>query len=308
MDSPLDSRQLRAFVSLARTSSMTQTAKELFLTHSAISHSMKALESDVGCRLLTTVGKKIVLTEAGETFFVHARRVVGEMRQAREAIHNLNRWGFRKLRLVAEPMLFERFLADVLAAIRKENPQLLLKIALRNPAQLEGNTAGLIAGIKPEHINDAEFSPLLTDRLQFVVNPSHRWAASPEEAQENCAKEPCILFPPDDPLRRMTDAYFLQAEINLNVVAEVDSISAVIALVRRKFGVAILPLWSIKRELAEGRLATVPLGRRALSATWGILHPQGPRLGNVERQFLSACEAKARQLGRTAQNASPTPK
>ena len=46
MHEPLDSRQLRAFGVLARTGSFTQTARELHLTQSAISHAMKALERD----------------------------------------------------------------------------------------------------------------------------------------------------------------------------------------------------------------------------------------------------------------------
>ena len=50
MAEPLDTRQLRAFAILAKTSSFTQTARELNLSQSAISHSMKALEMDVGCR------------------------------------------------------------------------------------------------------------------------------------------------------------------------------------------------------------------------------------------------------------------
>ena len=47
MIAPLDSRQLRAFRILARTGSFTQTARELHLTQSGISHSMKALESEI---------------------------------------------------------------------------------------------------------------------------------------------------------------------------------------------------------------------------------------------------------------------
>ena len=86
MSTPLDSRQLKAFVTLARTGSLTETAKELFLTHSAISHSMKALENDTGCRLLTRVGKKLELTEAGEALLDHAKRIVGEMGLARAAL------------------------------------------------------------------------------------------------------------------------------------------------------------------------------------------------------------------------------
>lgn len=58
MNTIIDSRQLRAFVTLARTGSFTQTGKELFLSQSAISHGIKALERDIGCRLLDRVGKK----------------------------------------------------------------------------------------------------------------------------------------------------------------------------------------------------------------------------------------------------------
>ena len=70
MNAPFDSRQLHAFVILARTGSFTQTARELFLTQSAVSHSMKALETDVGCRLLDRLGKKVLLTQAGEQLVV----------------------------------------------------------------------------------------------------------------------------------------------------------------------------------------------------------------------------------------------
>ena len=66
MNTPLNSRQIRAFSVLARTGSFTQTARELHLTQAGISHSMKALERETGCRLLDRLGKKIVLTQAGE--------------------------------------------------------------------------------------------------------------------------------------------------------------------------------------------------------------------------------------------------
>jgi DNA-binding transcriptional LysR family regulator len=56
---PLDSRQLAAFVTLARMGSFTEGGQELFLTHSAISHSIRALESQLGCRLLNRLGKKV---------------------------------------------------------------------------------------------------------------------------------------------------------------------------------------------------------------------------------------------------------
>jgi DNA-binding transcriptional LysR family regulator len=64
MAAVLDSRQLRAFLVLARTGSFTQAARELHLTQSAISHAMKALEEDVSCRLFDRMGKEATLMSA----------------------------------------------------------------------------------------------------------------------------------------------------------------------------------------------------------------------------------------------------
>ena len=71
---PLDSRQLRALVGLAQTGSFTETARQLHLSQSAISHSIKALEEEVRCRLLDRVGKSVRLTLAGEQLLAHAKR------------------------------------------------------------------------------------------------------------------------------------------------------------------------------------------------------------------------------------------
>ena len=81
MSEILDSRQLRTFVSLARTGSFTATAKEVFITQSAVSHSMKSLEDELGCRLLNRVGKKTTLTLEGEHLLRHAQKIIAARKQ-----------------------------------------------------------------------------------------------------------------------------------------------------------------------------------------------------------------------------------
>ena len=76
-----DLRQLRAFVAVADEGSFTLAAKKLFLTQSAISHSMKALEDSLGCRLLSRLGKKTVLTEEGAVLLRRCRLILSELEQ-----------------------------------------------------------------------------------------------------------------------------------------------------------------------------------------------------------------------------------
>ena len=61
---PLDIRQLQAFEKLCSTNSFTQTAKYLHVTQSAVSHSIRSLEEDVGRKLISKRGRKIHLTQA----------------------------------------------------------------------------------------------------------------------------------------------------------------------------------------------------------------------------------------------------
>ncbi|WP_415909380.1 helix-turn-helix domain-containing protein [Oleiharenicola sp. Vm1] len=67
MHKPLDTRQLAAFAAVARRLSFTQAAKDLFLTQSAVSHALKALEDDVGARLIERSGRQPQLTPAGRS-------------------------------------------------------------------------------------------------------------------------------------------------------------------------------------------------------------------------------------------------
>src|SRR5262245_12737152 len=129
MNQAIDSRQLRAFAALVRTGSFTLAAKELFLSQSAISHSIKALESELGCRLLDRMGKRVALTLAGEQLLHHTDKILGEMAQARTALEQLGKWGKSRLRLGASATACQYILPGVLRELKKTFPQCLLSIA-----------------------------------------------------------------------------------------------------------------------------------------------------------------------------------
>jgi DNA-binding transcriptional LysR family regulator len=82
MRSILDSRKLLAFVTLARCGSFTQTARELSLTQSAVSHTIKSLEGELNCRLFDRAGRRARLTPAGQHLLEYASRILAEMEHA----------------------------------------------------------------------------------------------------------------------------------------------------------------------------------------------------------------------------------
>src|SRR5262245_5163110 len=145
MNAPLDSRQVRAFCVLARAGSFTQAARELHLTQSGISHSMKALERDVGCRLLDRLGKKIVLTQAGEQILNHAKKILQEMENARESLAHLGKWGRGRLRLGASTTACQHLIPPVLREFKESFPEHVITIEA-------GDTPELVAGLLRQRI------------------------------------------------------------------------------------------------------------------------------------------------------------
>src|SRR5207245_5902531 len=128
MSLPLDSRQLRAFSTLARTGSFTVAARQLFLSQSAVSHSMKALEQEVGCRLLDRMGKKVLLTQAGETLLHRAEKILQEMTAARKDLEQLGKWGRDRLRIVASNAASRYIMPAVLRDFKEKYPQSFISV------------------------------------------------------------------------------------------------------------------------------------------------------------------------------------
>jgi DNA-binding transcriptional LysR family regulator len=86
----LDSRKLLTFVTLAHCGSFTQTARELFLTQSAVSHAIKSLEDELECRLFDRMGRKARLTQSGQHLLEYAARILEDMQLARADLKTID--------------------------------------------------------------------------------------------------------------------------------------------------------------------------------------------------------------------------
>ncbi len=300
MKQPLDSRQLRAFCSLARTGNFTHTARELHLTQSGISHSMKALETDVGCRLLDRVGKKVVLTQAGEQLLQHAKNILSEMESARGSLLQLGKWGKGRLRLGASTTACQHLIPPVLREFKESFPDHAISLEASDSPELADalleHRIDLAVTLEIEKEQKLEFHPLFEDELCFIVSPLHPWARAGRVEHSEIPRQSHILYSKHSLTFRMIEDYFRREEMVLNTVIQVGSMEATKELVKLGLGVSILAAWIAKKELEEGSLMALPLGRRKLRRRWGVLHWRGKRLNLAEETFIGLCESACAPL------------
>jgi len=300
MSQPLDGRQLRAFSILARTGSFTETAQALHLSQSAISHSMKALEQEIGCRLLDRMGKTVVLTQAGEQLLTHAQKILQEMEFARSQIGHLGKWGSSRLRIGASTTACQHVLPAVLREFKESFPQCAISIEPGDtPEMIEAlrqHRIDLAVNLEPRRDEPLEFRPLFSDELVFVVSPLHPWAKAGKVSREEIPRQQYILYGKASYTFRMVETYFRKEQIVLHSLLDLGNMEAIKELVKLGLGVSILAPWTARKELEERSLVALPLGRRKLRRRWGVLHWRGRRLTLAEETFIGLCESVSERI------------
>lgn len=262
---------------------------------------MKALEREVGCRVLDKLGKKVVLTEAGEALLVHVERILGEMALARAELDQLGKWGQSRLRLGASSTACQHILPTVLREFRESFPQCVISIEPGDTpemiAALRDRRIDLAVNLEPRRDEPLAFRPLFTDELSFVLSPLHAWAREGRVERSQIAKQHYILYGKRSYTAEMIDEYFRQEDIVLYSSIDLGSMEAIKELVKLGLGVSILATWTCRKEIEERSLVSLPLGKRKLRRRWGVLHWRGRRLSLAEETFIGLCEQVAERFG-----------
>ena len=95
----MELRQLRYFVAVAEDGNFNRAAVRLHITQPALSRQVMALEKSLGARLLERLPRGVHLTPVGQTFLERARRILDEVKSARDLVRNAQRGEVGKLRL-----------------------------------------------------------------------------------------------------------------------------------------------------------------------------------------------------------------
>jgi LysR family transcriptional regulator, low CO2-responsive transcriptional regulator len=295
-----DTRQLTAFAALARLGSFTRAAQELCLTQSAISHAIKALEDQAGCRLFERAGRRVSLTQSGEQMLRHVDKILGEMKAARRGLDELSRWGHGRLRLGASTTACQYILPTVLREFKQSFPKCVISIDpgdhARQMEQLLDNSIDLAIMLEPVGQKELAFVPLFSDELRFLVAPGHVWAKSGRVQRDTFNEETLIVYNHTSYTFRLLEEYLREEDMPLNNILELGSMEAIKELVKIGLGVGVLAPWVAVNEITSGALVSLPLGKRKLRRQWGVGYLKGRRLSLGEETFVGLCQSVTQEL------------
>jgi DNA-binding transcriptional LysR family regulator len=276
----LELKQLRIFRTIVEVGSFTGAADQLGLSQPAISQQVRALEESLGVPLLVRAGRGARPTPAGDVLFQCSRQVLERVEdvERRFAEQTSGRAGVVRIGAPEPPCSY--LLPGAIVQVRRELPRVEVRIVSGQPATTlarldagELDVAMLPAPIDAERFRTVEVG---SDDLVAVMPPEHGWATRERLQPADFAYEPLVIYDRTSAITEATLGFLLAGGIFPTVAIEIDQLEGVKELVRAGVGVAVVPRWAARRELAAGSLVAATLGDAGVRRTWMLVFPDVP--------------------------------
>jgi LysR family transcriptional regulator, low CO2-responsive transcriptional regulator len=281
-------RQLRIFVAAARHGSFARAAEEMHISPPAVSMQISDLETSVGLPLFDRVGRSASLTMTGEYFLVHARRILGSLREAEDTIARFRglKGGTLRIGMVSTA---KYFVPRLLARFRTEHPAVELRLSVGNRESLvESLTRSdvdlAIMGRPPRELA-TRAEPFAAHPYVIVSSPTHPLAQLEHVRAAALASQPFIVREPSSGTRASMAQYFRDHQIEPFALMEMPSNETIKQAVIADMGIAFLSLHTLGLELQFGLLKILPVEDLPLMRRWFVIHPQAKTLSPAAESF-----------------------
>lgn len=277
----MDIRQLKTFIAIAEHGTFAKAADAVGLTPSAVSQQIQALESEVRAELFDRSTRPITLNSQGLQMLEAAQGLVRSADDIVDAISGKSVGGTFTIGSVRSSAL--SLLPKAIIALKNDFPGLKIKLHVANTDELLNDvvTGRLDSAMVAEYSgvpSTLRWSPFIQEPL-FAIAPK---GTRPRPAAEMLTELPYVKFISRFRLANIIETEVARSGIVTSVIAEIDTITAVVACVVNGLGVSIAP-WSALRE-AGGEVVAVPFGDPPIYRQIGLIERRAsPRAAVIDR-------------------------
>lgn len=284
--------RLRVFQSVAWNLSFTKAARELNVSQPAITRHIKELESAYGTKLFERSGNRISLTAAGRTLLTECDSLLEGYERLNYRMNLLNDKRVGHIRIGASLTIAQYILPELLACFCKDYPDISTELIMHNTVEIEEMmlaqkiNMALVEGMsrKPE----LKYTPFLKDEIVAVARPDTVSGGEPLTIdrirdydlvlREHASGTTQFVL---EALKRAGIGYS-----DLKVKMHMGSTEGIKLFVENSDAVGLLSVYSVRRELHDGRLRIVDFGDFSIDRDFCIVQSQGDT-SEINRLFVN---------------------
>ncbi len=289
--------QLRSFLAVVRTGSVTAAAEELVVSQPSVSAAVSALTRELGVDLTERAGRNVRPSPAGKVFASYAADVVGLLDQGARAAREAADSAVTELRIGAVTTAGEHIAPQLMQAFAARHPEVTLSLDVGNREsvfeQLRTHQSDIaIAGRPPD--DGFVGRRFLDNPIVVVTAPDDPLADRRSVRVEELGSRPWLLREEGSGTRSMTEEFLAGHDLH-PPIRTLGSNGAIKQAARAGLGVSLQSRLAAHLEIELGLLGTIHVDVPLPGRQWYAIRPaRGPGRPAVERflRFVHSDEAK----------------
>jgi DNA-binding transcriptional LysR family regulator len=290
-------RQLRLFLALADTGSVSAAARVMHVTQPTASMQLREIGESVGLPLYEVIARKVFLTDAGWQLARTARNIVDEWESFGQTVNAMQGLTRGRLR-VAVVSTAKYFVPRLLGSFCESHPGIDISLEVLNRdgvvQRLRDNRDDLYVMSMPPQDVDLEDQTFLANPLVMIAPSGHPLASRQRLALKLLSAERFILREKGSGTRLATDRFFDAQGFAPANKLELGSNEAIKEAVAGHLGVAVISLHAIKPGDLEHDLVLLPVTGMPIRSQWHLVYPRAKQLSPIARVFRTHLLEQAR--------------
>jgi DNA-binding transcriptional LysR family regulator len=281
---------LKIFCDVVRNRSFSQAAQSSGITQSAVSQIVSQLEKRMKVQLIDRSTRPLALTPLGLTYYEGCKILLEQYDELEARIRNAQIEISGKVMVAAIYSVGLRDMGQYVRRFEAELPKTQVHIDYLHPSRVYervmDGTADLGLVSYPKKTPHLAAVSWREEEMVLACSPKHALASRSALPLRDLNAQAYVHFDKNLIVRRRVDRFLREHEVNVDIVAEFDSIENIKQAVSIAAGVAILPEPTIRSEVQAGTLVAVSLLECEFTRPLAIIHRRGNRLGAAAKRFM----------------------
>ena len=248
----------KVFFHVASSLSFSEASKQLFISQSAVSQSIKQLERDLQTRLFARNSRGVTLTAEGQMLYEYVRSAMGLLETGEEKLSQTRELQMGQLTIGASDTVTSQFLLPYLDTFHKRHPAIHIQIVSGRSHKVLGllrsGKVDIAFASTPADDAGLRIYPCFDTHAIFVAGAEYPCDFRHVYTLDEIAAFPLILLERKASSRLYLERFFLQNGLKLNPEIELGARSLLVDLAAIGFGVAGVTEEFVRKELDSGRL------------------------------------------------------
>ncbi|MBF5038457.1 LysR family transcriptional regulator [Methylophilus sp. 13] len=249
--------------------SLTAAAEKLFLTQSALSHSIKKLEQQLGTDIWLREGRSLRLTQAGQYLLAVANRLLPQLSLAEERLRQFAQGERGTLRIGMECHPCYQWLLKVVSPYLADWPDVDVdvkqKFQFGGIGALFGYEIDMLVTPDPLYKPGLLFQPVFDYEQVLVVHRQHVLAEAEYVTPAQLSSETLITYPVDIDRLDIYNQFLQPAGISPHLHKPIETTDIMLQMVASGRGVAALPRWLVEEYQTRFDVVPVKLGKQGIA-------------------------------------------